>query len=201
VARPRNQEKRRGELLSAAHQVVARKGMADAKLRDVAAEAGITPGAVLYYFENLDGLFFAAYERAVERFCVEREEAVIAAAHPREALETVIRLGIPTSRDDTEIRLLYEFEAVAFRSPACAQLMADYVERQVDMYAGLLEAGVAAGVFDLRDDARTVARNLIALEDGHGLYVLTGQVTPAEVERMLLAGAAALVSQRAPSQE
>lgn len=194
MARPRNQEKRRRELMSAAHHVVSRKGMADAKLRDVAAEAGLTPGAVLYYFENLDGLFFAAYERAVERFCVEREEAVAAAPDPRTALETAIRLGVPTGPEDSEIRLLYEFEAVAFRSPDCARLMADYVERQVDMYAGLLESGVAAGAFSLREDARTVARNLIALEDGHGVYVLTGQVTPAQVERMLLAGAAALVS-------
>jgi AcrR family transcriptional regulator len=194
MARPRNQEKRRSELMSAAHHVVSRKGMADAKLRDVAAEAGLTPGAVLYYFENLGGLFFAAYERAVERFCVEREEAVAAAPDPRTALETAIRLGVPTGPEDSEIRLLYEFEAVAFRNPDCARLMADYVERQVGMYAGLLESGVAAGAFSLREDPRTVARNLIALEDGHGVYVLTGQVTPAQVERMLLAGAAALVS-------
>jgi hypothetical protein len=37
-----------------------------------------------------------------------------------------------------------------------------------------------------------VARNLVALEDGHGVYVLTGQVEPGEVERMLVSAASAL---------
>jgi AcrR family transcriptional regulator len=196
MARPRNQEKRRSELMSAAHHVVSRKGMADAKLRDVAAEAGLTPGAVLYYFENLGGLFFAAYERAVERFCVEREEAVAAAPDPRTALETAIRLGVPTGPEDSEIRLLYEFEAVAFRSPACADLMGAYVERQADMYAAILEEGAGTGDFRLAGDPRRLARNLIALEDGHGVYVLTGQVAPRELERLLLEHAAAVTGLR-----
>jgi hypothetical protein len=89
----------------------------------------------------------AAYERAVERFCVEREAAVARVREPARKLGTALRLGVPTGPGDTEIRLLYEFEAVAFRSPACADLMADYVARQVDMYAAMLEQGAAAGDF------------------------------------------------------
>jgi DNA-binding transcriptional regulator YbjK len=187
VARPRNQERRRHELVSAAHGLVQRKGLADVRLRDVAEEAGLTPGAVLYYFEGgLDDLFFAAYERAIERFCVEREAAVAAEADHARALAAALRLGVPTGRDDAEIRLLYDFEAVAFRSAACADLMAGYVERQVAMYAALLEAGAAAGTFQLGGEPRVLARNLVALEDGHGVYVLTGHATPEQVEQLLL---------------
>ena len=190
MARPRNQDRRRAELLDAAHGLVARKGLADVRLRDVAHEAGLTPGAVLYYFEGgLDDLFFAAYERAIERFCTEREAAVAAAAGHAEALATALRLGVPTGRGDAEIRLLYDFEAVAFRSADCADLMAGYVQRQVDMYAALLEDGAAAGTFTLQGGPRVLARNLVALEDGHGVYVLTGHVTPDEVTEMLLAHA------------
>jgi hypothetical protein len=32
----------------------------------------------------------------------------------------------------------------------------------------------------------------VALEDGHGVYVLTGQVTPRELERLLFEHAAAI---------
>jgi hypothetical protein len=81
---------------------------------------------------------------------------------------------------------------VAFRSTECADLMAAYIERQVDMYAAILREGAAAGDFQLAGDARTLARNLVALEDGHGVYVLTGQMPPKELERHLLEHAAAV---------
>jgi AcrR family transcriptional regulator len=193
MARPRDQTRRRNELVAATRRVVARKGMADVRLRDVAEAAGLTPGAVLYYFDGLDELFFTAYERAIERFCKEREEAIAAIDDPRRALGEALRLGVPTGAGDVEIRMLYEFEAVAFRSQACADLMAAYIERQVVMYAGILERGEAAGTFELGGRPRDLARNLIALEDGHGVYVLTGQVAPKEVVRMLL-GQAALMT-------
>jgi DNA-binding transcriptional regulator YbjK len=190
MARPKDQQRRRSELVAATHRVVARQGLSGVRLRDVAEEAGLTSGAVLYYYEGLDELFFAAYERAVERFCREREEAVAALDDPAAKLATALSLGVPTGPEDTEIRVLYEFEAVAFRSPACADAMAAYVERQVTMYTDLLEAGAASGAFTLPGDARTLARNLVALEDGHGVYVLTGRLPPAELERLLLHHAA-----------
>src|SRR3954452_5823778 len=129
----------------------------------------MTSGNVLYYYEGLDELFFAAYERAVERFCVEREEAVARLRKPARKLAAALRLGVPTGPEDTEIRLLYEFEAVAFRSPACAEMMADYVARQVEMSPRSGEGGPAAGVFGLAGPPRRLARNIVALEDGHGV--------------------------------
>jgi DNA-binding transcriptional regulator YbjK len=186
MPRPKDQARRRLELVTAASDVVARKGLAGVRLRDVAEAAGMTSGNVLYYYDGLDELFFAAYERAIERFCVEREAAVARLRKPARKLATALRLGVPTGPEDTEIRLLYEFEAVAFRSPACADLMAGYIARQVDMYAGILEDGAAAGDFELAGEPRRLARNIVALEDGHGVYVLTGQVPPRELEALLL---------------
>src|SRR3981189_521824 len=65
VARPRDQVQRRRELVAATSKLVARKGLASVTLRDVAAAAGVTSGAVLYYYDGLDELFTAAYDRAV----------------------------------------------------------------------------------------------------------------------------------------
>jgi AcrR family transcriptional regulator len=186
MPRPKDQTRRRGELVAATSEVIARKGLGAVQLRDVAEAAGMTSGNVLYYYEGLDELFFAAYERAIERFCVEREAAVEAAGEPVAQLASALRLGVPSGPGDTEIRLVYEFEALAFRSPACAELMASYVERQVDMYERIL------GAFEIAGDPRDAARNIVALEDGHGVYVLTGQAAPAELERLLLAHAAAI---------
>jgi hypothetical protein len=64
--------------------------------------------------------------------------------------------------------------------------MSVYIERQVAMYVAILEVGAATNVFELAHDARTIARNLISLEDGQGLYVLMGRDDPHEVERRIL---------------
>ena len=192
MPRPKDQARRRRELVAATSDVIARKGLGAVRLRDVAEAAGMTSGNVLYYYEGLDELFFAAYERAVARFCVEREAAVEKERTPTARLATSLRLGVPRGPQDTEIRLLYEFEAVAFRSQECADLMAAYVDRQVDMYERILEQGTEAGAFTLAGGPRPLARNVVALEDGHGVYVLTGHVAPRELEQLLLAHAAAI---------
>jgi AcrR family transcriptional regulator len=186
VARIRNQAQRRRELVSAASSLVSRKGLSGVRLRDVADAAGLTSGAVLYYYDNLDDLFTAAYDRAIDRFCADRERAIAGIVDPALRLATAVGMAIPQGPDDDEIRLLYELEPVAFRDEACAALMTAYVERQIAMYAAILEAGAATGTFALAGDARTIARNLIALEDGQGLYVLMGRDKPAEVERRIL---------------
>jgi AcrR family transcriptional regulator len=193
MARIRNQSRRRHELLNATSSVVARKGIGAVRVRDVADAAGLTPGAVLYYFDTLDDLFFAAYERGIDRFCREREEAIAGIEDPLLRLRTAIHLGIPRDASDTDIRLLYEFESVAFRSPQCAALMHGYVERQVAMYAGLFELGSRAGGFTLSGEPRALARTLIGLEDGLGVYVLTGHREPADIERLVLDYAALAV--------
>jgi DNA-binding transcriptional regulator YbjK len=199
MARTRDQAARRRELVSSASTLVARKGLANVRLRDVADAVGLTSGAVLYYYGNLDELFTAAYDGAIERWCRQRERAISAIGDPAERLATAIRMAIPSGPDDDEIRLLYELEPVALRDPACAALMSGYVERQVAMYAAILEVGAATGVFELAHDARTLARNLVALEDGQGLYVLMGRDEPAEVERRVfdyLASAAGVERER-----
>jgi DNA-binding transcriptional regulator YbjK len=182
VARPRDQVRRRRELVAATSKLVARKGLASVKLRDIADAAGVTSGAVLYYYDGLDELFTAAYDRAVERFCRDREAAIAGVDDAAARLAAAIRLGVPGGPDDAEIRLLYELEAVAFRSPECAALMSAYIERQVAMYASVLDVGAAVGRLTLTAGARDIARNIVALEDGQGIYVLLGRDTAAAVE-------------------
>jgi DNA-binding transcriptional regulator YbjK len=172
--------------VAAASKLVARNGLASVTLRDVANAAGVTSGAVLYYYDGLDELFTAAYDRAVERFCRDREEAVAGLADAAARLALAVRLGVPAGPDDAEIRMLYELEAVAFRSPECAALMAAYIERQVAMYASMLEVGAAVGRLALTAGSRSIARNIVALEDGLGLYVLLGRDSAVEVESRIL---------------
>jgi DNA-binding transcriptional regulator YbjK len=61
---PNDQARHRGELVAAAGDVIARKGLGAVRLRDVAEAAGMTSGNVLYYYEGLDGPSPSARRRA-----------------------------------------------------------------------------------------------------------------------------------------
>jgi AcrR family transcriptional regulator len=58
----------RSEILDAAERVVATRGVATLTFEEVAREAGISKGGVLYHFPSKDALTQAMVERFVERF-------------------------------------------------------------------------------------------------------------------------------------
>ena len=82
MARKRDQETRRQQLIDAAREAVAEKGLAAVQLRDVAKAADLTPGAVLYYYDDLHDLLQQVYEGATRRYSVEREEAIARLSSP-----------------------------------------------------------------------------------------------------------------------
>ena len=69
--------KTRSAILEAAERVVAAKGVASLTFEEVAREAGVSKGGVLYHFRSKDALTQAMIERFVERF----DAAFEAAAH------------------------------------------------------------------------------------------------------------------------
>ncbi|MFP5020819.1 TetR/AcrR family transcriptional regulator [Pseudonocardia phyllosphaerae] len=68
-------ERRRRALLDAALRLLGRDGVAAVTQRGVAAEAGVPPSAVLYYFDGVDELLVAALTAVNDRY-VARLEAV-----------------------------------------------------------------------------------------------------------------------------
>ncbi len=61
-------EDKRERLLRACRTVVARAGVAGATVAGIAAEAGITPGLVHYYFPSKQALVHALFDRLVDDF-------------------------------------------------------------------------------------------------------------------------------------
>ncbi|WP_037362093.1 TetR/AcrR family transcriptional regulator [Amycolatopsis orientalis] len=179
MARPSKAPERRAELVAAARHTVVERGVLNLKLRDVADQAGMSPGSLLYYYPSLSDLLEDVQQEAVERFCVAREAAVAAEADPRARMRAMISSGLPNGKNDELCVLLYELGTIARREPAYAARHIALYERQVRGYVGILEAGAATGIFDLTDDPVTIARNLVTLEDGYGLH-LTQAVPPVD---------------------
>jgi AcrR family transcriptional regulator len=63
----RRAETRRDEILHAAAKVFRRRGFADAGMREIAAEADLSPGNLYHYFAGKDEILFYCQERAVDR--------------------------------------------------------------------------------------------------------------------------------------
>ncbi|MGJ6123479.1 TetR family transcriptional regulator [Mycolicibacterium sp. Y3] len=158
---------RRLKLLHAAQRAVMKHG-ADVQLKQVAAEAGLTSGAVLYHFPDVQTLLVEANRAGMERFYDERLRAIEGIAEPDRRLVLTIESGLPVDSDDPAVKLLCELGGAAARYPSYAVLLTALYDRQVAMYQVILESGAAQGTFTLASPSLTVARNIVALEDAYG---------------------------------
>jgi AcrR family transcriptional regulator len=199
--RRKNQAERRGQLASAARQVLLERGAVGVRVKDVAERAGMSPSSVLYYYPEIDDLLLEVSRAAIDRFAESRARAVRELDDPVAQLRLAIRLGVPTGPDDDESRLLYELDAMTGTSPAFAALTTSYFDRQVALYESVLSTGAAAGLISPSSGVDRVARGLVALEDGLGLQVVLGHpsIDSAEAERILLEYAAAMTAMPLPA--
>jgi len=193
--RRKDQTKRRGQLVAAARQVLLERGAVGLRVKDIAARVGLSPSTVLYYYPDLDDLLLEVISDAMARYAERRADAIRGVADPAGQLRLAISLGVPTGPRDEESRLLYEIDAMTGTSAAFATLSAGFFDRQVMLYERVLERGAEAGAFELRADPTTIARGLVALEDGLGLQVVLGHpsIDATQAQRILMATAGAAV--------
>jgi AcrR family transcriptional regulator len=191
--RRKDQTRRRTELAAAARSLLLEHGALGLRVKDIAERAGLSPSAVLYYYPRLDDLVLEVSRDAMSRYAEKRAEAVRAIDDPVRQLRVAIELGVPTGPDDEDSRLLYELDAMTGSSPLFAQLSAAFFDRQAMLYERVLERGSDSGAFALHSDPVTIARGLVALEDGLGLQVVLGhpEVGARAAEAILLAWAGA----------
>lgn len=172
----RSKSARKADLLEAAQRAMAEHG-ASVRLNQVAQQAGLTSGAILYHYPDLQDLLVDANRAGMERFHDARVKALEGISDPAVRLVVTITSGLPLDGDDEEVRLLCALGGEAARNTVYAVLLTSLFDRQVAMYQSILESGAAQGVFTLAADAITIARNLVALEDAYGYRIMAGHPT------------------------
>ena len=113
--------KTRALLLDAAEKLMLEEGYAGVTSRRVAAQAGLKPQLVHYYFRAMDDLFLALYRRRAEQG-LERQARALASAQPLWALWDL-------SRDSRGNALTMEFTALANHRKAIRSEIAASAER------------------------------------------------------------------------
>ena len=170
------------------------RGAVGLRVKDIAERAGITPSSVLYYYPRIDELMMEVSREAMERYAERRSTRIRALDDPVRQLRLAIHLGVPTGPDDEESRLLYELDAFVGSSPAFRVLSSSFFDRQVLLYEHVLDSGAARGAFELAAPAASLARGMVAMEDGLGLQVVVGhpRLDGEEAEQILLRHASAV---------
>lgn len=172
MARPSRRTERREDIISAAVTLIERHDPATLRLTDVAAELGVTPNAVRYYFKDVEALVLELALRSDVRFIEERRATAAAVGDPRERLSQVISAGLPKGPEDSEWRAIWRaFLAAGFELDQRPQVAGIY-HRQVALYAEVIESGVAAGLYRLTSPVSDIAMTIMSLEDYLGYRIV-----------------------------
>ncbi len=169
-------DQRRTEFTDAASRIIARSGVEAATMREVAAEAGWTTGAVTHYFADKRELLLATLQDSLANRRAQRPDP--GAANPEERLWASLVGALPLDDDRRRhwlVTLAFATQAAADAELATAQRGA-YRE-----FRGHIQSLVeAAGLADARA-SQTRAEQLIAAADGIAIQALfdPGAWTPA----------------------
>jgi AcrR family transcriptional regulator len=157
-------DQRRSELADAAARVIARSGIDGASLRDVAAEAGWTTGALVHYFANKRELLAFTLQASLDRR--RSRHADRSEMSPADALQATLRSALPTTPEST----LHWIVTLAFAAQASADAGLATIQREAYLHfratiSGLLERDHGASANIDRESERLIALvNGIALQ-------------------------------------
>lgn len=172
MAQHKRRLERKADLVEAAWRAMLEHGATSVRLNQVAEQAGLTSGAIIYHYPDLQELLLDAHRAGMERFYEQRQRALEGIDSPARKLVVTIASGLPTDCDDADVRLLCELGGAAARNSVYALLLTSLFDRQVSLYQVILESGAAQGLFTLQGDSLAVARNLVALEDAYGYRIM-----------------------------
>jgi AcrR family transcriptional regulator len=164
--RPQIDHVRRPQLLEAAAGVIAERGIAATRLADVAARAGTSAPAVLYWFKSKDELLAEALTIQEERFYGQLTERMDALESPRGKL----RLILETSADEYDWTLWMELWTRALRDSSSGSARIRLDERWRSQIAAVIREGQRTDEFGPADPD-DVALVLASLIDGLAVQV------------------------------
>jgi AcrR family transcriptional regulator len=160
-------------LLDVTEQVLLADGYASVTSRRVAADAGVTPALVHYYFSTIDDLFLAVIRRRGAQQA-QRQERALSSERPIHALWELSRERAGTGLQMEFIALANHRKAIAAE---LAQQVADSRRAQLEALNRLM---AEAGSSDLTPEAMLVliasVSRTIALEESLGMEMGLAQV-------------------------
>ncbi|MEO8323099.1 MAG: TetR family transcriptional regulator C-terminal domain-containing protein [Actinomycetota bacterium] len=182
---------RRRQILEAAAEVIAAKGLCDTRISDIAERAGTSAALVIYYFHTKDRLLTEALTFAEDRFYLQTFHELTNIPSATDRLTRLIEISCPPEVRSDEIVgewiLWVELWSRALRDEDVARKREALDRRWRSTIAEIVRDGQQAGEFaDI--DAADFSLRLAALIDGLALQVVLGdrEVTAARARSLVL---------------
>ena len=173
-------EARRAQIAQALMRIASRGGLEAVSLRDVAAEAGLSMGAIQHYFKTKEQMLLYAVEHANNQAADRVRERI--QADPDPSARTVLRtLMVEMLGLSEESRTEY-LTSVAFflRAVSSAELAAVYRQwwpKLVEFVTDELRRAQRSGELSARIDPEREAEILLGVPDGFSVGLLLGNRT------------------------
>jgi AcrR family transcriptional regulator len=140
------EEERRQQILTAAFKVAGAQGLAETTILQVAAEAGVSPGLVMFHFKSRRELLLALLEELLATTTVLKADVqLVQSASPESRLLAVLRQEIQRlTREPVRIRLTFDYWMAGVRDAATRKRLKAEFARYRDAFRPLAEAVLLA---------------------------------------------------------
>ncbi len=159
---------RRQQIIDAAYRCFARKGFHQATMRDIYAEANLSPGAVYHYFRSKDAIIQASFEFDYER-SLTLFEAALLQDDPLQALYELLNFffqGLEGAAALEAPRVNVQGWGEALVNPPFLETMRQLLSNYLDVLTQLIRRAQTAGQIDPTLDPQAVGRILLSLYYG-----------------------------------
>jgi AcrR family transcriptional regulator len=187
---------RHQEILDAAARVITDRGLAETRISDIAEQAGVSPGLILYYFDSKDRLLAEALTFANDQFYLRTSREIRRMPSAIDQLRRLVDLSVPGYLPEygrlDEWALWIEVWVRALRDEAMAKDREVLDERWRSQVAEIVRAGKESGEFTSDVDVDELALRLACLIDGLAIQVVMNdpKVTPERMHRACMEVAA-----------
>ncbi|MDQ2887061.1 MAG: TetR/AcrR family transcriptional regulator [Chloroflexota bacterium] len=142
---PKVVEDRREQILAAAIHVFAQKGFTRATNKDIAREAGITPGLIYHYFESKEAVFKAIIETRSPIGMLHTLPPEILEQPPSVFLPFALQRTLEILESDDFVRLIRVFLPEIIHSPDLSPLGASVLQQALGFLSDYLRSHMESG--------------------------------------------------------
>jgi AcrR family transcriptional regulator len=142
---PKGVEDRRDQIIDAAMRVFAQKGFTRATNKDIAREAGITPGLIYYYFENKKDLLKAIIETRSPALLLTTLPLQVFELPPEVFLRMLISRALSIIEGKQLIQLVRMLLPEAIYNTEVASIVNSMIQRLLEFLGKYFESQVQIG--------------------------------------------------------
>jgi TetR/AcrR family fatty acid metabolism transcriptional regulator len=155
---------KREAILRAAITVFAHNGYFNAKVADIAREAGVADGTVYLYFKSKEEILHSIFDRSVDEAVAEAKKQLATIDDPKEKLRQIALLHLERLGADRDLAVVFQVElrgSTKFMEEFSAAGFAEYLT----LIRTTFEEGQRAGLFRADLNSKVVSKILFGALD------------------------------------